>query len=218
MNGRSSRPLCVAAVLAGLSVFAFGWLGWRREDASRAANLDLELRETTVMPELVDPGEDGPSVWSSRPNAAEGCFDLFTPPDLLFDPHAKTFSVRSVPEDADERVRDEARLALIKILPQPYRVRLVGHQGGPGAWRGCFVDDETGETASLGVGDVPALRLKVLRLDLQGGEPDAADSIQYRKQAVAAVRDLESGREIALREGEWVALDELDVGATGESR
>jgi len=218
MIGEKPVLLWVAAGLAGLSVFAFGWLGWRRENARRALSLDLVLREKTVITRPLDRGEDRPSVWSSRSSAVEERFDLFTAPDLWFDSHAKSYSVRSLPEDAEERVADEAGLAFAEIVPRPYRIRLIGHQGGPGAWRGCFVDDETGEMASAGVGGLQPLRLEVLRLDLQRAEVDAADTIQFRKEAVAVVRDFDSGREITLREGEGVAREESDVGAAGESR
>jgi hypothetical protein len=72
--------------------------------------------------------------------------------------------------------------------------------------------------ASAGVGGLQPLRLEVLRLDLQRAEVDAADTIQFRKEAVAVVRDFDSGREITLREGEGGAREESDVGAAGESR
>jgi len=214
------RPslLGAAAVLAGLSVFAFGWLAWRLENSRREMNLERVLGETTATPRTFDSGEDGPSVWSSPSNAAEGCFELFTPPDLLFDPHAKTFAVRDFAEDAAARKDDEAGVEFIENVPQPYRIRLFGHQGGPGAWRGCFIDDETGEMANVGVGQVPALRIEVLRLDVGAAESGAADTIQSRKRVVATVRDLESGREIALGEGEGGVREEIDVRSTEESR
>jgi hypothetical protein len=151
-----------------------------------------------------------PTQWrppSHQSRGAEWVFDLFTPPEMVFDARQNRFSIPSTTE-ADTNMPDEPfGLALLSVRRELFRLQLLGEVGHGGKRRGIFEHRPTGEVYLAGPGQaVPRHRIDVTRIEERHLSPDNGMPL---RRLVAAVVDGESHREIELVAGEDGVSDTL---------
>jgi hypothetical protein len=139
-------------------------------------------------------------------------YDVFTPPEIFFDPRLKEFSV-TPPTTAiarDERTATAAQLPaslgvqLLGVKRTPFRLQLIGFVETERGYLGLFENTLTTETFLAIKGrHVPSLKLVIEDIDVRARPVSLPESMTtHQTLATASVRDLLSGETIALTNAE----------------
>lgn len=158
---------------------------------------------STYMPAPVSAPAAPKAAWTKPAVAStEGDWvsDLFTPPDVSFDPQTGTLvAARSVAPW--EAMADEPlSLQLLSVKPEAYRLQLAGYFGHAGDYLGAFVSSQTAETllarsghrfVSLGV-TLKNFHVRTVLLAENEAGP------VYEAAALAVLHDEQTGAEVVL--------------------
>lgn len=154
---------------------------------------------------------------AAQRRGAEWRFEIFAPPDVVFDAKLERFSVATptVPAAMAAPFVAEARaeafaMELVEIRRAPFRLQLIGFAGDEGTYRGLFEDLETGETFfAAGERRVPGLDVLIESVAVERVEVPLADSMTtHRRAASARVRDERTGEGVQLSSLERRFTDE----------
>jgi hypothetical protein len=214
MNLAAKRQdgLLVGFALAA-AVASAGWFGWQSVSARRVPPAAAARTKAAPAVPYQPSGIDAPKVetetWAPPPAQSRGAswvYDVFTPPEIFYDPRTKQFSVTAptAETEAQPAPAPEAAapfgLELREVKRAPFRLQLVGYMGGEGNYRGTFQNALTTETFLAGAGRrIPALGLEIAGFDVRrravviAGNPPA-----NRIVAMALVRDELTGETVEL--------------------
>lgn len=197
--------LAVALASAGW----FGWQAWR--PGGRAAAPAIRLSGASYTPS----GRDAPEVkavtWeapAAQHRGAEWVYEVFTPPEIYYDPHTQAFSITppALTAETEEKPPEPPPFGLeLREVRRPlFRVQLVGFVGGEGSYRGLFENALTTETFLADGGRrLPGLDVTIDRFEVRRTPVALPDSMTTnRLVATAVLRDERSGETIVLTDRE----------------
>lgn len=176
---------------------------------------DEAAGEETTWP--VVPKSDHPETWR---------FDVFTPPQIYFDPATGRFSV-STPESVElstEPLQTPFGVSLLAVNRQPFRLQLVGYAGEWAAPWGIFANEVTGEGIVAQAGFRFAdLGLALKALEIKREDLIVPESMPLREiVAVALVEDQREGKTVRLTSGYPAWTDRpkatIRIASSGETR
>jgi hypothetical protein len=158
----------------------------------------------------VEQGGSSPGIrgrWAPPRSPSRGAswvFEVFTPPEITFDPRSNQFAVQPPVSVENVPVPAPFGLELLSVRREPFRVRLIGDVGAGPNRRGVFEDRVTGEVFLAGNGaPLSGLGLEVARVELQREPLEAGVGARaWQPRPEAWVRQVDSGEETHLRVGE----------------
>ena len=191
------------AVAAAVLAVSCAWL-WQQQPALRrvhAMPVAPRLADSRYTPVDRRPPEPVATVWPEAPDQSSGRgwrYEVFTPPEIHYDPLAKSFTVRpSVSPGADA---PPAGLELLAVKPEEYRLQLAGYFGGPGDYLAAFVGPNLPETLLAREGSrFDALGLTLKRFEVKKvpvGDNDVRPAFDIA--ALAIVQDDRTGADVVL--------------------
>lgn len=199
--------------LAAAGVVLAGTLGWwvvARISAGSADGWTAEVAagEVSVAPIATGGAAELVGAWPALPasdHADSWRFDVFTPPQIYFDPATGRFSV-SPPESvelSEEPLQSPFGVSLLAVDRQPFRLQLVGYAGEVEAPWGIFANEVSGEGIVAQAGFRFAdLGLALKQLEIKREDLIVPDSMPLREiVAVALVEDQREGKTVRLTSG-----------------
>ncbi len=166
----------------------------------------MTLSRDTYHPDELPMGEMKRSAWetpSSPTRRSEWTCDLFTPPEISYDPQTRQFVV--VPPRLEKNVpAGTFGLQLAEVSRAPFRMQLVGFMGNESNALGLFENQETTELIVARAGSpVRSLEVTILAFEVKYEQRQSPDRMSFReKVAIARVRDERTGEEVALTDRE----------------
>jgi len=148
-------------------------------------------------------------AWSapiSQARGAEWVYDVFTPPEIYYDPRSKEFTVTPPRAPAAELPDDDGPAPAVR--PTAFRLQLVGFVGGEGNYLGTFENLGTTEhILARGGRALPELGLTIRDFQVKSVRRESADSMAANELvATAVVRDERTGADVVLTNLERVYL------------
>ena len=196
----------LAAAFAGL-LLASAWTGWCRWAGGAASRGErATVSGDTYHPGEVPVGETKMSAWEIPPAShgrSEWACDLFTPPEISYDPQTRQFVI--VPHRLENSVPVETfGLQLTEVGRAPFRLQLVGFMGNESNPLGLFENQETTELIVARAGSrVHALEVAILTFEIKYEQRQSPERMSFREKiAMARVRDERTGEEVALTDRE----------------
>lgn len=202
--------LCVALVTAAGSM---SWFGLNRSSTGRIRPERIKIVSSApaYLSSVFDVNGAKAESWqppSGQRKSRQWVYDVFTPPEIFFDPHLKEFSV-TPPTTAIERDESTATAAqrpaslgveLMGVKRTLFRLQLIGFVESDRGYQGLFENTLTSETFLAAKGrSVPALNLVIEDVDVRTHSVSLPESMTTQQTlATASVRDLSSGEIIAL--------------------
>lgn len=208
--------LLYAALTAALASGAwFGWQSFGGSQIDRTPAGGENFSFAAYVPAAakvpaVKPGKWAPPMAQTR--GAGWIYDVFTPPEILYDEQTRQFEVTPSRElTATVAPAAPAGLELVAVKREPFRLQLVGYVGGEGNYRGTFENTLTTEVFLAGPGrQLPALDLVITDFAVRRAPVAMADGTAANQWvATAVVRDERTGRLTTLTAGEPSYTDEL---------
>jgi hypothetical protein len=231
VNLKTSPDFSALVGSGALFLILLLWVGWGERAVRGVSPGALEIGgpppdfESVSMPE----SRGGSRTWSGltvSDNPEVWAFDVFTPPEIYFDPATGRFSV-SAPE-AVERGPDILQtsfgISLVSVQRQPFRLQLVGYAGLADEPWGIFANEVTGEgIVAQGGHRFAGLDLDLQTLEIKREDLIVPESMPLREiVAVAQVRDNQAGRVWRLTSGYPTWTDRpratISIDTTGERR
>ena len=206
--------LCAALVTVAGSMAGFGFSG-SATNRVKPDRVNVVSSASEYISRVIDaPGVKGES-WQpplAQRETRQWVYDVFTPPEIFFDPRLKEFSV-TPPMTAI--ARDEATATAVQ-LPAPlgvqlldvkrtlFRLQLIGFVESERGYLGLFENILTSETfLAAKERSVPSLNLVIEAIDVRARPVSVPESMTTQQTlATASVRDLSSGETIALTTAE----------------
>jgi hypothetical protein len=208
----TDRIFLGAAVAAAL--VSAGWLvvaEWRLAKPLRVPTVRTESEWTPDAwqdPEVDDASFDRWEPPRAQSRGTDWTYDLFTPPEIHFDPRTRQFAV-AAPGDPTGSHKQEPGLQLVAVRREPYQLQLVGYVGSEGHYLGAIQDLRTSEVMLAGAGKQLAGKgatIEGISVRATDGTPDGA----FRpRTATAIVRDVRTNALTELTLGELCCTDEL---------
>lgn len=220
------RWLLGAALMAGLTLAVWAALAQRRLERWRVPLSD-ELAGAVYRTNQPVTSEEPTLTWAASPaqsQRADWGYDIFTPPEIYYDPQTAAFmATPTVATSEDVSVLEESfGVELVAIKVNLFRLQIVGYVGGPGDYRGTFIDAESGETLVVPAGKtLPRLGVRIEAITVERLQtPTAEGAVLTEWVATAIVRDERRGETVVLnsREKRVVSAPQavLRDSATGE--
>jgi len=216
MSAWTIERVLFAAMLSA-SALSVGWYGFGASGRDRAGRSGVRAETGDATPyepvaeveEAVSPGD-----WPAPIASAHGeawVYDLFTPPEIRWDPVAGKWVATPAKETAaPEPQADVPGVRLVSTQRVPFPLQLVGHVGGEGHRLGVFEVLRSGETLLAAAGrEFPALGLKITAFSV-GNHGRSAGEARELAAPVAQAEVLvgETGRVRTLTAGERAYGDE----------
>jgi len=205
LHPRLAYACVLLAALASTGVF--GGFAWQhsRTLVRRPEIRDWASRDYDPVIEPAAGPEGGP--WPPPPAQSRGpawIFDAFTPPEIFYHAPSRAFILRPPVVVESEETVEPFGLELVEVRPEPFRLQLIGHAGGDGAWRGLFENGLTGEVLLAAAGRrLSELDVAIVELDVRPRDSLLAESMTTRQRiATARVHDERTGSELTLSERE----------------
>jgi len=158
--------------------------------------------------QIAEPAADNNAVvsWPAPPTQGAGwLFEIFTPPEVYFDPSTGKFRLTRAPATSVALPQSSAGFGIIlhEVVQEAFPLQLVGYVGEGDRLLGTFENRNSFETLLLrGGDDVKSLGL-VLEQVTVGREAtrDSEGEPFYETRAKALVRDRRSGVSTVLQQG-----------------
>lgn len=203
---RSVKDIWPKALLAAASValLAVGswWLDEQQSLAQfRRTPLDILPRGEGYTPVARWPEENAPAKWSrpsTRSPEREWIYDVFTPPEIYYDPLRGAFTLAR--QEAIALELDDSEIELLAVRQEPFRLQLLGGIGGDDGYVGIFSSPFLPGTLLLREGgSVPELGVELKSVEARkfssGGENG---ELVVEPAVVALILDQISGDEVTL--------------------
>lgn len=141
-----------------------------------------------------NPGWNQPSP---QARGAEWVYELFTPPEIYYDPRSREFSVKPPVTAGPE---EQSHAAPLVAPPEPFRLQLVGYVGGEGSYLGTFENLATTEHILARTGrTLPELGVTIRDFQVKRVRREPDDSMPTSELiATAVVRDERTGEDVVL--------------------
>lgn len=198
-----------------------GWTAWQQSQARAHPLVVSEPQLSTEPYQAV--GVDAPTVaavsWASPTTRSAWAYDMFTPPEIYYNPRTKEFTV-TPPGAPSETVGDAVEapfgLEVVEVKQQPYRLQLVGFVGGEGSYLGAFQNVETSEHfLSRGNQRLPQLGLTILRCQVRRERADTPERTPSSELvATAEVRDERANTTLTLSSRSRLLTGEISATVT----
>ena len=193
-----------------------------------AKSLDTLSRQQKAMPseskvdvELVeaDISRVRKATWMnprSQKRGSKWLFDVFTPPQIYYNPVSQEFAVTPPDLLAKSDSNDPWNsfgIELLDVRPRPYRLQLVGYAGEPGNYIATFEYIPTGETLLAKEGNLLVeVGVKIVSFDVKQMEVEQEGSMQvFENVGVAKLMDYEQNEEIYLTNLETKIFSDLEA-------
>ena len=131
-----------ALVLALASAAGFGYLASQHPGAAGGPIAQVELTNAPYVPKAPDAPPVKTETWGSpaaQKRGREWIYDAFTPPEIFYNARSKAFTVKPPSSLLDEETLEAFGLELVAVRPEPFRLQLIGYDGGEGCtialWR-----------------------------------------------------------------------------------
>jgi hypothetical protein len=223
-SSRDKILLSSALLFAVGSAIGFGVLAWRDGAAPRSPIPRVELASVAYEPKAPDAPPVKTETWAApvaQSRGREWIYDTFTPPEIFYNSRSKQFTVKPPSSLVDEEAQEAFGLELVAVRPEPFRLQLIGYEGGEGSRRGMFQNVLTGEVFLGSTGRrVPALQVTIKSFDVSSQPVRVGDNMTTRQRvASAVVRDEKAGRDVTLthRERHFTGTVFAFVAAPGET-
>jgi len=199
--------LTTAVVVASGSALGFGWLSWSTADPAPEALAGIDVGETETGVAILEESSYPIVDWPDPVGQSRGdgwVFEIFSSPDIRCDEATGAFALHSpnAQSEGEAAGGEPFGIELLAVMPEPFRLQLIGRDGATDPWRGVFTNLHTGEVLLLGRGGrIPTLDLTIIAVDaspLPIALPDGTTT--RRRVARARVRDENSGGEVTLSE------------------
>jgi len=218
--------LWMGILIAAVSTIWFAWR-WRSEGRTSLAAPALAFSGSDYVPRAWTAEKSAVTRWERKPaTTSEGESDLFTAPEVYFDPASGQFE-RGARMPTERGAADAAgaeRLQLIAVERELYRLQLIGVIGGEERRIAVFEDLATGSTLLGGrgqrVADVLIEDVVVHRTDavarLQASRRGEDVELSTKERAftgrlVALVRKADADDAIAVHEGETLTIGDATI-------
>lgn len=205
MKTRPERIVCVVLALALIAGSVWLVLGSRK--AMRALSTPALSGGAYQAGSLTLPDAATSAKWSAPKAQARGpewVYDVFTPPEIFYDPDKQTFSVKSQLPPAVEKpvVAPDSEPTLLAVRRADFPLQLLGYLGEGKDALGLFENRISSETLLLRAGDrVADLGLTIAEFRVERVAIEIPDSMTvYEPQAMAVARDVNGGN-VVLRQG-----------------
>ena len=216
--------LCAALALVLASSAVCGVLVWRHTRLPEGPVARANLPDTAYAATVADAPSVKARPWHPPAAQARGrdwIYDMFTPPEIFYNPRSQLFTVKPPPSGTDEATEEAFGLELVGVRPEPFRLQLIGYVGGEGNWRGTFQNLVTGEVFIADAGRrVPDLALSIRSLDVRSVSVTLPNSMTTQQRVASAViQDERTGRDLTLTHRERYFTGGLTalVAAPGET-
>jgi hypothetical protein len=191
------RDRAIFTVVVSAFVLSYGWAGWQlvTEIRQRGATSGLLGSDSMATYHPNAPVEPMTAKASWAPPGAEArgekwIFELFTPPEIYFDPKSQNFFV-SPPKPSAVAAPSEFGLELLSVRREPFRLQLVGFIGDNESASGTFENLVTSEHfLARSRRSVPDLEVTIQDFMVARQRVDASDPASPSERvAIATVRD-----------------------------
>lgn len=203
-----------------LAVLALGLsLLWAQREQAVVQQVHAEPMEprlvgSTYVQDRVSAPADPKVVWMKPvPSSADDgwLYDLFTPPDVIFDAVAGSFVAARSAGPVSPVEGTSLSLQLLAVKQEAYRLQLAGYFGHADDYLGAFVSSQTAETLLARTGhrfDALGLTLKNFDVRTVLLEENEAGPV-YEAAALAVMHDEQTGTEVVLDSRKRLFTDNL---------
>jgi hypothetical protein len=213
-----------ALALAAASGALFGGLAWRNTRLPQGPVASAQMPAAAYAATVADAPTVKTRPWNppvAQSRGRDWIYDMFTPPEIFYNPRSQLFTVKPPPSGTDEAPEEAFGLELIGVRPEPFRLQLIGYVGSEGNWSGTFQNLVSGEVFLAAAGRrVADLALTIRRLEVRNESVALAESMTTRQRvATAVVHDERTGRDLTLthRERQFTGGLTALVAAPGET-
>jgi hypothetical protein len=220
VRGTDKWALGVAAAAA---LGSFVWFGLRRPAPAAVFPMPVDAGENfeATLPEPLTATERAWPAPSAQRRGAGWVYDLFTPPDLVYDASTRQLIASAVNPDANAAAADPpARISIAskalglklrRVQRALFRLQLVGYVGERERELGVFENTATGETFLAGEPRrVPELGLVIEAFSVRREPLPGVQGTQATwRTANARVRDERTGEQVCLTDRHPVSCGPL---------
>ncbi len=194
------HPERIWLVLSLVALLGAG--GWARCNPPRPLQTKAgpPIEAAPYLPTERVPRDVGAAGWNRPPSQQRGgewVYEMFTPPEIFYDPRSREFSVKPPAMLAPET---EVIPAPVIAPPAPFRLQLVGFVGGEGSYLGTFENLATTEHILARSGrTLPDLGVTIRDFQVKRVRREPEDSMATSElMATAVVRDDRTGEDVVL--------------------
>jgi hypothetical protein len=190
-------------ILLVLSVAALlGAVGWAQYNPTQSKDMKAgpPIAAARYVPAAPTPREAEPPGWNRPPSQQRGdewVYEMFTPPEIFYDPRSREFSVKP-----PATLTPETETTPVPVIapPEPFRLQLVGFVGGEGSYLGTFENLTTTEyILARGGRALPDLGVTIRDFQVKRVRREPEDSMATSElMATAIVRDERTGEDVVL--------------------
>jgi hypothetical protein len=194
-----------------LAMSSAAWFGTRRFELheSRRARVSAVPSASDGEEAVEEGGEEGGRlVWAEPVGQARGpewCYDLFTPPEVRFDPLSGKFAVHAAARERSESEAEQlSEFRLVAVKRELFPIQLLGYVGGEGRFIGSFERADTGKLFLAAAGyEIPELHFQIEDFSVERRDVRIGGmSLPNQWAATARVRDLGTGILTSLAAGQ----------------